>query len=126
MLPGVLVFGAGLTLTVAPLTTAVLAAVDDAHLGVGSAINNAVARVASLLAVAVLPAAAGIATGSLAGEDLTDGFMRAMLIAAALAASGGALAFATIRRATTTRSVAQADLFQGCHDPCLRESQSAA
>ena len=42
--PGVFVLGVGLTLTVAPLTAAVLGAVEDAHAGVASAINNAVAR----------------------------------------------------------------------------------
>ncbi len=52
--------GCGLVLTVAPLTAAVLAAIDVHRAGVGSAINNAVARIAGLLAVAVLPAAAGI------------------------------------------------------------------
>src|SRR5260370_11297861 len=64
ILPGVLVFGAGMTLTVAPLTAAVLGAVEDRHLGGGSAVHNAVARIASLLAVAVLPALAGLATAS--------------------------------------------------------------
>ena len=44
----------------APLTAAVLAAIDVQRAGIGSAINNAVARIAALLAVAVLPAAAGI------------------------------------------------------------------
>ena len=81
VLPGVLVLGVGLTITVAPLTAAVLAAIDDHHAGIGSAINNSVARIAQLLAIAVLPAAAGIATSG-SGLDLTDGFRTAMLIAA--------------------------------------------
>ncbi len=60
ILPAVVVFGAGLALTVAPLTATVLAAADERHAGVASGVNNAVARAASLLAVAVLPAVAGL------------------------------------------------------------------
>jgi EmrB/QacA subfamily drug resistance transporter len=56
ILPGALVFGAGLAVTVAPLTAAVLVAVDARHAGVASAINNAVARVAGLLAIAAVGA----------------------------------------------------------------------
>ena len=54
ILPPITVFGIGLSLTVAPLTAAVLAAVDDRHSGVASGINNAISRVAGLLAIAVL------------------------------------------------------------------------
>ncbi|MDB4983361.1 MAG: family efflux transporter permease subunit [Myxococcales bacterium] len=56
LLPGVLVFGLGLAATVAPLTAAVLGGIDQRHAGIGSAINNAIARVAGLLAIAAIGA----------------------------------------------------------------------
>jgi EmrB/QacA subfamily drug resistance transporter len=63
VLPAVAVFGLGLAVLVAPLTATVLAAAPDEHAGAASAVNNAVARAAGLLAVAALPAVAGL-TGS--------------------------------------------------------------
>jgi EmrB/QacA subfamily drug resistance transporter len=118
VLPGAIVFGFGLVATVAPLTTAVLAAVDDHHLGVGSAFNNAVARLAGLLAVAALPVLAGLDTASPV-PTFDRGFQRAMVICAAICAAGGIVAFVTIRRSTPLASVPQASIFQPCHDPCV-------
>lgn len=98
VLPAVLVFGFGLAINVAPLTATALAAAPAEHSGIASAVNNDVARAASLIAVAVLPVAAGI-TGDvfLHPDELTQGFHTAVLIAAAVAAVGGLLAAATIR-----------------------------
>jgi EmrB/QacA subfamily drug resistance transporter len=92
VLPPLVVFGVGLTLTVAPLTTAVLSSAPVRHAGLASGVNNAVARSAGLLAVAVLPLAAGL--GEQTFRDLTAfdrGFDRAMLGCAVLLALGGVL-----------------------------------
>ncbi len=96
VLPAVLVFGGGMTLVVAPLTTAVLASVDDRVTGTASGVNNAVARLAGLLAVAALPGLAGITTGSSFADDLAEGYATALRIAAAVTASGGVVAFAMV------------------------------
>jgi len=98
VLPAVLVLGFGLATNVAPLTATALSAAPAEHSGIASAVNNDVARTASLIAVAVLPALAGI-TGDayLHPAELTKGFHTAVLIAAAAAAAAGLLAAATIR-----------------------------
>jgi EmrB/QacA subfamily drug resistance transporter len=97
VLPPILVFGAGLTLVVAPVTATVLAAADSRHSGIASGVNNAVARVASLLAVAVLPAVAGLTGDSFYDPAaMADGFQMAMVVCAALSAGGGLLAWLTI------------------------------
>jgi EmrB/QacA subfamily drug resistance transporter len=64
VLPGVLVFALGLSMTVAPLTAAVLADVPQEEAGIGSAVNNAIARVAALLATAAVGAAVAASFGS--------------------------------------------------------------
>ena len=94
--PAAVVFGLRLAVTVAPLTAAVLkghGATSSA--GVGSAINNAVARLAGLLAVAVLPTIVGL---DLAATPLvfTDGYSRAMLVTAGLAVAGALASVTTI------------------------------
>lgn len=98
VLPAVAVFGLGLSTFVAPLTATVLDAAEARHAGIASGVNNAIARAAGQLAVAVVPVAAG-----LAGSDYEDpatfdaGFTNAMLIAAGMLALGGVVSFALVR-----------------------------
>ena len=72
VLPSLVLFGLGLSMTVAPLTTTVLDAVEERHVGVASGVNNAVARVAQVLAIAVLGAVVS-AQFSAALDDRTAG-----------------------------------------------------
>ena len=98
ILPGVIVFGLGLSLVVAPVTITVLAAADPRQAGIASGVNNAVARTAGLLAVAVLPLIAGLSGADYQDPDaIADAFAIGMRFAAALSAAGGVVAFATIR-----------------------------
>ena len=97
VLPAVLIMGLGLSLTVAPLTATALGAVDERHAGIASGVNNAVARAAGLLAVAILPLAAGLGGGSLTiAADLEPMYRRAMLICAGMLLAGALIAFISI------------------------------
>lgn len=90
LLPGLLVFGLGLALTVAPLTSAILGAISPSDAGIGSAVNNAVSRVAGLVAIALLGAIVG-------GTFDVDGFHRGLLVTASLLVVGGVLSWVGIR-----------------------------
>ncbi|TKJ33928.1 MFS transporter [Blastococcus sp. CCUG 61487] len=99
VLPPAILFGAGLTLLVAPLTATVLDSAEDRHAGVASGVNNAVARAAGLLAVALVPVVAGIG-----GDDYRDptafaaGFRIALFVLAGLLLVGAAVSAAFVRR----------------------------
>jgi EmrB/QacA subfamily drug resistance transporter len=94
-LPGILVVGLGMAMTVAPLTSAILGAVDPARAGIGSAVNNAVARIAGLVAIASI--------GVIVGTQLdVDGYQRAAVAAAAVLVVGGAISWVGIRNPVPT------------------------
>jgi MFS family permease len=107
LLPAMLVFGVGLAMTVAPLTTTVLDTVEERHSGIASGTNNAVSRVAGVLAIAAIGAAISAVGANeeqpLSGgppavvESSEDAFHVGLLIGAGLMAIGGAIALAGVR-----------------------------
>jgi EmrB/QacA subfamily drug resistance transporter len=72
VLPGIVVFGLGLSATVAPLTATVLDSVEERHVGIASGVNNGVSRVAGLLAIAVLGALISASFGASMDDSLGD------------------------------------------------------
>ncbi|MEO6827426.1 MAG: MFS transporter [Microbacteriaceae bacterium] len=90
LLPGVVLFGLGLAVTVAPLTSAILGSIDAAQAGIGSAVNNAVSRIAGLITVAC----AGVIVGSQLNQA---GLGRALVATAILMAAGGLISAVGIR-----------------------------
>lgn len=95
LFPAVVLMGVGIAITVAPLTAATLGAVEQSRAGIGSAINNAVARIAGLVAVAC--------TGLIVGRTLDlEGFYRAVVVCAVLLALGALVSFVGIRTATVS------------------------
>jgi EmrB/QacA subfamily drug resistance transporter len=116
VLPAVTLFGLGMTTTVAPLTSAVLAAVDSRRAGVASGVNNAVARLAGLLGIAVIPAAAGIGGGADVARSLDHGYPAALRISAAVCAAGGIISWLFVREAAPVRTITHPDPLHACHD----------
>lgn len=93
LFPGIVVFGLGLAITVAPLTSAILGSIDSGESGIGSAINNAVSRIAGLIAVAGI----GIVTS---GSLLTiEGFHVGLIFTAILLFIGGIISAIGIKDA---------------------------
>lgn len=92
LLPGILAFGLGLSMTVAPLTAAVLSSIQPQEAGIGSGVNNAISRIAGLLAIASL--------GAIVGPTLdVQGFHRGLIAAAVLFMLGGIVSAIGIRNA---------------------------
>jgi EmrB/QacA subfamily drug resistance transporter len=89
MLPGLIVFGIGLSVTVSPLTAAVLAAVDPTQSGIGSAVNNAVSRISGLIAVAFTGVIIGATGDSGFAPGDFAGFRQGVLVTAVLFAVAG-------------------------------------
>lgn len=90
LLPGILLFGLGLSITVAPLTSAILGAIDSGRAGIASAVNNAVARIAGLIAIAAL----ALVTGPTIN---LDAFHRGVVFMTILLAAGGIISWLGIR-----------------------------
>ena len=95
--PGAILFGLALVAFVAPLTASVMGSVDDAHVSTASGVNNAVARTGGLLAVALIPALAGLTTAAGAAE-VTDAFRTAMRLTAGLAVLAAVVSAVGLRR----------------------------
>jgi len=125
VLPGVVIFGLGLAVTVAPLTATVLGAVSARHADIASAVNNDVARAAALIAVALLPAAGGITGDAYRHAALfQSGFHKAVLISAALCVLAGILSALTVRNPRRPRGPVAAEQLAHCalDAPPLREA----
>jgi EmrB/QacA subfamily drug resistance transporter len=109
MLPGLVAFGLGLSVTVSPLTAAILAAVDPAQSGIGSAINNAISRIAGLVAIAF--------TGVIIGGAIDfAGFRQGVLVTAGLFAVAGLISAIGIRNQQCDFSRLSPQSTAGCHD----------
>jgi EmrB/QacA subfamily drug resistance transporter len=97
LLPGVLVFALGLSMTVAPLTAAILGDVEPRRAGIASAVNNAISRIAGLITIAII--------GVVVGTRLEiAGFHRSIIFTALLLAAGGVISLLGIRNHSVARS----------------------
>jgi EmrB/QacA subfamily drug resistance transporter len=97
---GIAVFALGLGLTVAPLTAAVITGVEERDAGIASGVNNAVARVAGLLGIAILPGLAGVSVAE-SGERFLRSIRGALLATAAVTVAGGLVAWVGLSRRST-------------------------
>ena len=125
ILPAAIVLGIGFSLMVPPLTASVLAATDERDVGVGSAVNNAVARTAGLLATALLPGVVG-APADTSSAGFVDAYQRGLLVAAAFCVGGAAIAAVTIGRSVGTYTAQSPSPLAGCSQVSVPAAVPAA
>jgi MFS family permease len=119
MLPGLVVFGLGLSITVSPLTAAILAAVDPAQSGIGSAVNNAVSRISGLIAIACTGVIISLGERSDGkGVSAVDfaGFRRGVLVAAVLFVVAGVISAVGVRNTQGDMTRVTEETAASCHD----------
>ena len=128
VLPAAFMFGLGLAITVAPLTSTAMSSAPPRRAGIASAINNTVARTGSLLFVAVLPPLAGITGASYLHPSLFQtGFHAATIIASLACAAGGVVAAFTISNPRVKPPVEEKARFScPINAPPLRAEEAAA
>jgi EmrB/QacA subfamily drug resistance transporter len=109
MFPGLIIFGLGLSMTATPLTSAVLSAADPTQSGIASAINNAVSRLAGLIAVAF--------AGVIAGGTLSYGsFSRLATVTSVLFLAGAIVSGLGIRNPKPPPEPPRPEVMASCHD----------
>jgi MFS family permease len=106
VLPGAVVFGLGLVTFVAPLTATVMGSVDPDHVSVASGVNNAIARTASLAALAVIPVVSGL-TAATGAAEVTHAYRVSLVIAACLAVAAAPLCYLGLAPKVRTRRSAR-------------------
>jgi len=130
LLPALLLFAIGLSMTVAPLTATVLAEADEGDAGIASAINNAIARVAGLVGVSVIGV---VVSSTLVGNTFARNpasvraFHEAVVICAGLVAAGGvagALGIVNPRRVVHAESCPGGQLV-GVPEPAVEQAATA-
>jgi MFS family permease len=127
ILPGAMLWGLGIGLSVAPLTAGVLAAVDDADLGEASAINDAASRVGGVVMVALVPVLLGVGSARSLDQPLADNYQSAMLVMAGLSIAAAAVTvlFVAHGRVPASQLAVASPRLHGCALPETDTPQAA-
>jgi EmrB/QacA subfamily drug resistance transporter len=126
ILPGALLWGLGVGLTVAPLTAGVLAAVDDADLGEASAINDAASRVGGVVLIALVPVLLGVGGSNDLAQSLANRYRTAMVVMAVVSVVSAVITVLFVARGRPLATQLSTPRVHGCALPVSAETERKA